>query len=141
MQLNQGKCHFLLTGCEEDNTVVTFGNSFLNASDMEKLLGILIDKKLKFDAHIKKLCMEAGKKVSALNRLTRIISLYKRKILYNSYIQSLFEYGSLIWMFCTRAENSRINHLHERVLRIIYVAQHLKNSWKKMALYLFTLEI
>ena len=43
MQLNQGKCHFLLTGCEEDNTVVTFGNSFLNASDMEKLLGIQID--------------------------------------------------------------------------------------------------
>ena len=63
MQLNQGKCHFLLTGCEEDNTVVTFGNSFLNASDKEKLLGILIDKKLKFDAHIKNLCTEAGKRL------------------------------------------------------------------------------
>ena len=29
-------------------------------------------------------------------------------------------YGSLIWMYCTRKENNRINRLHERVLRIIY---------------------
>ena len=120
MQLNQGKCHFLLTGCAEDNTIVTFGNTFLNASNLEKLLGLLIDKKLRFYTHIKKLCTEAEKKVGALNRLNRIISVGKRKILYNSYIQSFFEYGSLVWMFCTREENNRINRLHERVLRIIY---------------------
>ena len=53
--------------------------------------------------------------------MTRIIAMHKRKkTLHNSYIESLFEYGSLVWMFCTRTENNRINRLHERVLRIIY---------------------
>ena len=29
-------------------------------------------------------------------------------------------YCPLIWMFCQRSSNTRINHLHERALRIVY---------------------
>ena len=80
----------------------------------------MIDDKLKFDLHIRNLCKEAGMNISALNRLTRILSTKKRKVIFNAYIQSLFAYGSLVWMFCNRSENNRINRLHKRVLRIIY---------------------
>ena len=64
MQLNQGKCHFLLTGCSEPNTVVNFGDKFLNASGYEKLLGLLIDDKLKFGAHIKICARRPGRKLA-----------------------------------------------------------------------------
>ena len=31
-----------------------------------------------------------------------------------------FAYCPLFWMFCQRSSNTRINHLHKRVLRIVY---------------------
>ena len=34
-------------------------------------------------------------------------------------IHSQFGYCPLTWMFCGRKANSRINHLHERALRIV----------------------
>ena len=37
-----------------------------------------------------------------------------------AYIESQFGYCPLVWMFCGRQENNRINHLHERALRIVY---------------------
>ena len=37
-----------------------------------------------------------------------------------AFIESQFAYFLLIWMFCQRLSNTRINHLHERALRIAY---------------------
>ena len=37
-----------------------------------------------------------------------------------AFIESQFGYCPLVWMFCGRQENNRINHLHERALRIVY---------------------
>ena len=38
----------------------------------------------------------------------------------STFIESQFAYCSLIWIFCQRSSNIRINHLHERALRIVY---------------------
>ena len=37
-----------------------------------------------------------------------------------AFIESQFGYCPLVWMFCGRQENNRINHSHERALRIVY---------------------
>ena len=37
-----------------------------------------------------------------------------------AFIESQFAYRPLIWMFCLRSSNTRINHLQERALRIVY---------------------
>ena len=37
-----------------------------------------------------------------------------------AFIESQFAYCQLIWMFRQRSSNTRINHLHERALRIVY---------------------
>ena len=37
-----------------------------------------------------------------------------------SFIESRFGYCPLIWMFHSRGVNNKINHLHERSLRIVY---------------------
>ena len=42
------------------------------------------------------------------------------KTLMKAFIESQFGYCPLIWMFCGRNLNNRINHLHERSLRIVY---------------------
>ena len=37
-----------------------------------------------------------------------------------SFIEAQFGYCQLIWMFHTRELNRKINHIHERALRIVY---------------------
>ena len=37
-----------------------------------------------------------------------------------TFVESQFGYCSLIWMFHSRKVNSKINHLQERSLRIVY---------------------
>ena len=37
-----------------------------------------------------------------------------------AFIESQFAYYPLVWMFCGRQTNARINQIHERALRAIY---------------------
>ena len=49
-----------------------------------------------------------------------------------TFINSQFGDRPLTWMFCERMANSRINHLHERALRILYKNRDLsfgKKDW------------
>ena len=48
------------------------------------------------------------------------MTLNKRRILMKSFIISQFSYCPLIWMMHNRGLNNKINHIHERALRIVY---------------------
>ena len=37
-----------------------------------------------------------------------------------TFIESQFSYCPLVWMFCSRTMNKKINHIHERTLRLVY---------------------
>ena len=96
----------------------------------EKLLGIKIDNKLPFEEHAEELCKKASKKVSALARIASLMRFERRKRFFNSFITSHFSYVPLVWMFHSRRLNNRINHIHERALRIIY--QDFSSSFKEL---------
>ena len=89
-------------------------------SNKQKLLGVVIDKNLNFDEYVFDLCNKAGRKLSVLARLSNYMSLGKRKILLKAFVESQFGYCPLTWMFHGRRANSKINHIHERALRIVY---------------------
>lgn len=120
MKLNGDKCHLMIGGLK-DNIFSTKieGNEIIESSH-ERLLGIEIDRELKFDIHLNDICKKAGNKLSALARQCKILPFYRRKLLLNAYFNSIFEYGKLVWMFCSRKLNAKINHLHHRALRIVY---------------------
>ena len=44
----------------------------------------------------------------------------QRRNMMKAFIESRFGYCPLAWMFCGRQTNARINHIHERALRIVY---------------------
>ena len=45
---------------------------------------------------------------------------FEKKILLKAFAKSQFGYCPLTWMFHGRRANSKINHVHERALRIVY---------------------
>ena len=44
----------------------------------------------------------------------------KRKLLLKAFVESQFGYCPLAWMFHVTKANSKINHIHERALHILY---------------------
>ena len=86
----------------------------------EKLLWLNIDENVTFENHLKNFCEKVSAKISALARLKTILPFDKKRILLKSFIESQFSYCPLIWMFCSRKMDRKINHIHERALRIVY---------------------
>ena len=119
MKLNESKCHFLASGSPE-HLWIKVGSEKIWESQTEKLLGMLVDKNLNFEAHLKTLCKKVNQKISALARIAGILPFQKRHILLKTFIESQFSYCPLIWMFCSGTMNNKINRIHERALRIVY---------------------
>ena len=119
MKLNESKCHFLTCGTEEV-LYVNVGNEIVWESNNEKLLGITVDKKLNFNTHLSNVCKKASGKVTALARLARFLPYHKRRIILKTFIESQFSYCPLVWMFCSKTINKKINHIHERALRLVH---------------------
>ena len=118
LKSNADKCHVLVS--TNKSIGVNIGNYTIDNSECEKLLGVKIDVNLNFSDHISDLCKKASRKISALARVTPFMVLGKRKLIMNAFFTSQFSYCPLIWMCHSRANNRKINMLHERCLRIIY---------------------
>ena len=94
-------------------------------SNKQILLGVIIDRYLNFDEYVFDLCKKAGRKLSVLVTLSNYMSFKKRKILFKAFFESQFGYCRLTWMFHGRKANSKLNHIHERALRIVYIKKCL----------------
>ena len=77
-------------------------------------------KDMKFDEYILIQSKKTGRKLCALGRVCKFLNLERRRSLMKAFIESQFAHCPLVWMFCSRSSNNRINHLHERALRIVY---------------------
>ena len=122
MRANHDKCHLLLSTQEEAN--IQIANTTIKCSQSEKISGIILDNKLKFDKHVENICQKASKKLNPLARVTNYMELPKRRILMNAFFKAQFNYCPAVWMFHSRSLNNKINLLHERCLRIIYNDKH-----------------
>ena len=121
MKPNQTKCHLLAPSQTPEMLWIQVGEQVIWESQQERLLGVMVDRGLTFEKHLQNLCKNAGAKVTALGRLVTIVSMEKKKILMNTFIESQFSYCPLVWMFNhSRKLNNRINHIHERGLRMVY---------------------
>ena len=60
----------------------------------------------------------ASAKVKSLGRIRNRLNLSQAKILYNFLILSQFNYCCLVWMFCSKTLQNKINQIQKRALRI-----------------------
>ena len=81
---------------------------------------VSIDKNLSFKAHVTSLYKKANQKLHALSRIAHYVDYEKLKHVMGAFILSQFNYCPLVWMASERGLNNKINHLHEKALRIAY---------------------
>ena len=66
VKLNQRKCNFMISGTINEHLWIRIGEEKIWETTQEKLLGVTIDKNLKFDSNVSTICKKAGQKVTAL---------------------------------------------------------------------------
>ena len=121
MKSNKSKCHFIMPSNSPELFWIRVGEQVIWESQHEKLLGLELDKELKFHEHMKYICKKASAKITALARLIKVVPMQKKRVLFHSFVKSHFLNCPLVWMFnLSRTLNHRINRIHERGLRIVY---------------------
>ena len=98
-------------------------------SKYEKLLGVKVDHELNFNEHVSSFCKKASQKLNALSRIASRMTFDQRRMILNPFM-TYFSYCPIVWMFHSRKLNERINHIHERALRIVY--KDFNSSFQKL---------
>ena len=98
-------------------------NSVLNINGVEsiigpyvKLLDIEIDNKLKFEKQISNICKKARKQLNAIFRLPTFMGHKEKESMINVVVHSDFNYGYLIWHFCSKNSHNKVEKNYERSL-------------------------
>ena len=122
MQANPDKFQFLAISSSKSQK---YKLSLRNETEIEsepyvKALGIVIDDKLNFTEHISAICKKAARQLNALARISKYLDFKSRKIIYQSFVASNFNYCPLVWHFCGKVNNSKLEKIQERALKIIY---------------------
>ena len=81
MKLNTNKCHLTALGYKHEQVLADIGKDSIRESNDVKHIGITIERDLKFDKHVLKLCRKANQKLNALSRIAKLLSFDKRRTL------------------------------------------------------------
>ena len=94
MKLHEDKCHLLVAGHRYETLWANIGEARIWERKNETLPGLTIDRNLNFDDHVFTLCKKAGRKLSALSRISNYMSFEKKRILLKTFVESRFGYYS-----------------------------------------------
>ena len=86
MKLNTDKCRLIVSGYKHEQVWENKGKELIWESNDVKLLGVTIDRDLKFDKHVLKLCSKANQKLSVLSRMRNLLSFNKRRALFKPFV-------------------------------------------------------
>ena len=121
MKTNPGKFQFMVLGVK---SIVPFklnvNGRIIPCSNEVELLGITIDNEFKFKKHTENLCKKSSYKLHALRRIRGYLKVGKTRILANAFIDSQFNYASLILMFALKTLINKICKIHHRTLQMVY---------------------
>ena len=80
-------CH-----ADKDSLDLLLNNTRLDEATDEKILGVKIDKYLKWDKHIDYLISKLNSRICRLKRASGYLTIHCRKLLYNAIIKPILEY-------------------------------------------------
>ena len=121
MKANPDKFQFLAISSKTKKfELILSPDTVIKSEPHVKALGVTIDSKLNFSEHISELSKKAARQLNALARISNCLDINSRKIIYQSFVASNFNHCPLVWHFCGKINNSKLEKIHERALKIIY---------------------
>ena len=105
--------------------MLNINNIKIRESSSVVLLSLTIDIRLTFKDHINILRRRASFKLHALRRKRKYLTTDKAKLLFNAFLNSQFNYASIIWMFCHKQDYLKIEKIQYKALKIVHNSNEL----------------
>jgi hypothetical protein len=131
MQLNVAKCFHVKFTRRHNNIDSAY---YLNGAKIQEVdhindLGVIIDKKLTFGAHLENIIKKASNMLGFIIRISKgFRKLQTRRLLYNSLVLSILEYCSVVWRPHYACHSLRLERIQKRYL---WHLSYLTNTYKK----------
>ena len=122
MKANPDKFQFMILSSSPLDPIelALDGNTTITSQNCVEVLGVSIDKHLTFNDHISSSCSKAVRQLNAFARISKHLNLDSRRVIHQSFILSNFNYCPLVWHFCGKTNNKKLEKIQERSLRILY---------------------
>jgi len=98
---------------------IRISNNTINQVEVANFLGVKIDCKLTFKAHIDDLCNSVSRSVGIINKISSMVPPASKKLLYYALIYSKVSYGILAWGRSSLSNTNRVGKLLDRAKRIV----------------------
>ena len=119
MMPNPKKYQAIVLGSKGCDINFQCANETIPTSNEINLLGVTLDSKLKFDAHIASVCRKVRGQVNALNRLKKILPCKVKELLYRTFVLiSAVRYGII------RELKQQTFLIHGRLPEVKFKASH-----------------
>ncbi|XP_045129291.1 uncharacterized protein LOC123515009 [Portunus trituberculatus] len=104
-----------------DRILETRDNEIKSMTQTEhiRILGIDLDRGLRFDRHLKHVAHQASLRVTALRRVAQHLDKRGIQLLYKAQVRPYLEYGTLTWMSSAATHLQRLERVERRVLRLL----------------------
>lgn len=101
----------------------------LPVSSQLRVLGVVVDNKLKWNAHIAYVCNRVAQRLHIIRKLKPMLSYDELHLVYTSIIRSLIEYCSPVFVGLTRKLDERLRKVDRRAHRIManFVPEAVRN--------------
>ena len=91
MKLNTDKCRMIVSGYNHEQVLANIGTDLILERNDVKLLGVTIDRDLKFHEHFLKLCNKVNQRLSVLSKVANLLSFNKRRTIFKVLVESQFK--------------------------------------------------
>ena len=88
-----------------------------------KLLGLIVDKDLSFEAHIDEICKKLSKRLGLLRHISPYLKQRHKLIFYIAAIKPVMLFLSPVWSSCNKELLERVLRMQKRAARIILDAE------------------
>ena len=88
-------------------------DTYIFSKDKVVFLGITIDNKLTFEAHIENLRKKVSYKLWALQRIRKLHTITRAKTMASFFVNSQFNYCAIVLMFYSRKLKLRLENVHK----------------------------
>ncbi len=107
---------------------IEINGNILEEVEKSKILGIMIDSNLSWNAHIAQVKKVVSFKLFLLRKIRKYLTLETRKTFYSYYIKPIIEYCCSIWGNTTKENTDTINKLLKKTARLILDVEPLTPS-------------
>ena len=124
LMVNANKSHFIVinspaTDSRFNSIHIKVGRSNIPAERTIPILGVTLDKHLKWNDHVNGTIRRCKYQLRAFYRSMKFLDLNEKRLLYNSCLASRLSYADVIWSRCAMAKKKRLQTIQNMAARAI----------------------